>query len=69
MKNQSTFESYLSFAMIIAGIGSFYWFQGNIDFFKEYVPSLNYYFTPIIVSKSSKITFAKSLKPNKSIVH
>ena len=64
MKNQSTFESYLSFAMIIAGIGSFYWFQGNIDFFKEYVPSLNYYFTPIIVSRSTNQFLNTLLKEN-----
>ncbi|KAL5013099.1 hypothetical protein ScPMuIL_011650 [Solemya velum] len=31
------------------GTGAFFWFQGKVDFFKDYVPTLNYYLTPVII--------------------
>ena len=32
------------------GVGSFFLFSGNISYFADYVPKLNYYFAPVIVS-------------------
>ena len=32
------------------GVGSFFFFNGDIDYVAEYVPKLNYFFAPVIVS-------------------
>ncbi|XP_060079903.1 choline transporter-like protein 2, partial [Ylistrum balloti] len=31
------------------GVGSYFWFQGKVDFFANYVPTLNFYITPIVI--------------------
>lgn len=31
------------------GLGAYFWFQGKVDFFTEYIPKLNYYLIPVIV--------------------
>ncbi|XP_069121444.1 choline transporter-like protein 2 [Argopecten irradians] len=31
------------------GVGSYFWFQGKINFFSGYVPTLNFYITPIVI--------------------
>ena len=32
------------------GVGSFFFFTGSISVFTDYIPTLNYFFTPVIVS-------------------
>lgn len=31
------------------GVGAYFWFQGKVDFFTDYLPRLNYYLVPVIV--------------------
>ncbi|XP_052093793.1 choline transporter-like protein 2 isoform X2 [Mytilus californianus] len=31
------------------GVGAYFWFQGKVDFFTDYLPKLNYYLVPVIV--------------------
>ena len=45
---------------IFAGVGAYFWFSGGIDFFQKYNPNLNYFLTPVVVSKI-KITNHKDL--------
>ncbi|XP_050389087.1 choline transporter-like protein 2 [Patella vulgata] len=49
------FLLFLSKLIVTAAIcvGSYFWFQGSIPFFTSYVPTLNFYMTPVIV-----LTFA-----------
>ncbi|XP_064616892.1 choline transporter-like protein 2 [Liolophura sinensis] len=37
------------FVTAAAFVGAFFWFQGRVPFFREYVPNLNYYWTPIVL--------------------
>ncbi|ESO92820.1 hypothetical protein LOTGIDRAFT_120296 [Lottia gigantea] len=45
------FLLFLSKLIVTAAIcvGSYFWFQGSIPFFTNYVPKLNFYLTPVIV--------------------
>ncbi|XP_069121445.1 choline transporter-like protein 2 [Argopecten irradians] len=42
---------FLSKLMVTAaiGVGAYFWFQGKVSLFTEFIPVLNYYLTPVIV--------------------
>ncbi|XP_067661086.1 choline transporter-like protein 2 [Haliotis asinina] len=45
------FILFLSKLVVTAAVcaGAFFWFQGQVPFFTNYVPTLNYYLTPVII--------------------
>ncbi|ESO92821.1 hypothetical protein LOTGIDRAFT_232925 [Lottia gigantea] len=51
LDNLTDFILFISKLMITGAIGvaAYFWFQGKIPVFNDYIPELNYYLTPVIV--------------------